>query len=110
MENDMGGMLGAILSDPSAMAKIAALAKTIGPSIEGAGKPPEPGGGPPPQPPQPECGCQPAFPVPVRQPGEVSAIAKCCALLEALRLFTDGERRAKIERLLSVMKLAQNIV
>ncbi len=105
MENDMGGMLGAILSDPSAVAQIAALAKTIGPTLEGKMRPPEAAGTPPPPPP-------PQFPppVPVRPVGEISAIAKCCALLEALRMFTDGERRGKIERLLSVLKLAQNIV
>lgn len=103
MENDMGGMLGAILSDPSAVAQIAALAKTIGPTLEGKMRPPEAAG---PQPPPPQF----PPPVPVKPMGEISAIAKCCALLEALRMFTDGERRSKIERLLSVLKLAQNIV
>ncbi|MBO4217753.1 MAG: hypothetical protein J5940_07390 [Clostridia bacterium] len=108
MENDMGGMLGAILSDPSAVAQIAALAKNLGPALEGKMRPPEP---PSPPPPPPEQGaCPPPFPVPVRPAGEISAIAKCCALLEALRMFTDGERRGKIEKLLSVMKLAQNVI
>ena len=108
MDNDIGGMLGAILSDPSAMAQIAALAGKLGPTLGANGvKPPAngPGGCPPYQPPPP-----PIPPVPVRPGGETSAIAKCCALLEALLLFTEGERKAKIGRLLSVLKLAQSVV
>ena len=108
MEKDMGGMLGALLSDPSAVAQIAALAKTLGPTLEGSVKPPAQSAEERMPPPPPDrCDCRP---VPVVPAGDISAIAKCCALLEALRLFTGGERRGRIDRILAVLKLAKNVV
>ena len=97
MDNDFSEKLGAILSDPAAIAKIAGLAGSLGIGTNTPVKEEKP--------PEPKSEIKPA------QSEKLSETAKniACgrALLQALKPFLDARRREKIEKVLQMMHLAE---
>lgn len=110
MDNDISEKLGALLSNPEAMAKIAGLAGSLGlashaPSPEKAGvrecaecpaKELLPCGGAP-------C----PFPDKDKAAGAAKSIAESRALLTALKPYLSSERCARIDKILGMMKIAE---
>jgi hypothetical protein len=111
MDNDFSEKLGALLSDPSAIAKIAGIAGSLGlsgaPSAEKTGESARecascpakeilPGGGAP-------C----PFPRDGGKSEAAKSIAQSRALLTALKPYLSGERCERIDKILGMMKIAE---
>ena len=113
MDNDFSEKLGALLSDPAALAKIAGLAGSLG--LSGASAPTPPRTEEKPR----ECDACPAkevlpcggAPGPVPKKERVSdaakSIAQSRALLTALKPYLSGERCERIDKILGMMKIAE---
>ena len=111
MDGDLSEKLGAMLSDPEMLSKIAGIAGSLG--LGGIGAPP-------PKEEQKPCGACPAkdilpcgggeCPMP-RGGGALSAAAKSIAqsraLLSALKPYLSAERCARIDKILGMMKIAE---
>lgn len=97
MDNDFSEKLGAILSDPAALAKIAGLAGSLGLGASPHAKEEKP--------PEPKPEIKPA------QSEKLSETAKniACgrALLQALKPYLSAERCARIDKILGMMKIAE---
>ena len=110
MDNDFSEKLGAILSNPEALAKIAGIAGSLGLSA----------------PPAPEkekaasecdecpakdllpCGGAPCpFPAKDKVGHAAKSIAESRALLSALKPYLSAERCARIDKILGMMKIAE---
>lgn len=115
MDNDFSEKLGALLSNPEALAKIAGIAGSLGLSSAQA----------PSQPPPKEkeeayecsscpmadvlpCGGAPCpFPAKDKVSSAAKSIAESRALLTALKPYLSSERCARIDKILGMMKIAE---
>lgn len=109
MDNDLSGKLSAILADPAMMDKIKSLASGLSASP------------PPPRDVRKEenipdctsctctmpCGAQALCPKKSGQSALLGNLADSRALLVALKPFLDGERCARIDKILGMMKIAE---
>jgi hypothetical protein len=115
MDNDFSEKLGALLSNPEALAKIASVAGSLG--LSGA---PAPAPAPAPEKgderecsacPMGEllpCGGAPCpFPAKDKISSAAKSIAESRALLSALKPYLSEERCARIDKILGMMKIAE---
>jgi hypothetical protein len=105
MDNDFSEKLGALLSNPDAMAKIAGLAGSLGLSGAAAEKPTEK------ERPCNDCPAKEILPCPFPKKEGASdtakSIAQSRALLVALKPYLSAERCARIDKILGMMKIAE---
>ena len=114
MDNDFSAKLGSLLSDPAALAQIASLAGSLG--LSGAqSTSPAPQANEPPH----ECDACPAkevlpcggapcpFPKKEGLSEAARSIAQSRALLTALKPYLSHERCERIDKILSMMKIAE---
>ena len=112
MDNDLSEKLGALLSNPEALAKIAGIAGSLG--LTGASAPP-----PAQEKPAHDCDACPAkeilpcggapcpFPKKDGIGSAAKSIAESRALLVALKPYLSHERCERIDKILGMMKIAE---
>jgi hypothetical protein len=112
MDNDLSEKLGALLSNPEALAKIAGIAGSLG--LTGASEPP-----PAQEKPTHDCDACPAkeifpcggapcpFPKKDGIGSAAKSIAESRALLVALKPYLSHERCERIDKILGMMKIAE---